>query len=45
MEKTERSALFIDGSNFHSTTKLLNIDIDYLKLLHIFRSRRGDSGP
>ena len=26
MEKTERCALFIDGSNFH-TTKLLNIDV------------------
>ena len=39
MEKTERCALFIDGSNFHATTKLLNIDVDYLKLLHFFRSR------
>ena len=39
MKKTERCALFIDGSNFHATTKFLNIDVDYLKLLHFFRSR------
>ena len=39
MKDTERSALFIDGSNFHATAKLLNVDIDYLKLLHFFRSR------
>ena len=39
MEKTERCALFIDGSNFHATAKLLNIDVDYLKLLHFFRSK------
>ena len=39
MKETERCALFIDGSNFHATAKLLNIDIDYLKLLHFFRSR------
>ena len=39
MKETERCALFIDGSNFHATAKLLNIDIDYLKLLHFFSSR------
>jgi uncharacterized LabA/DUF88 family protein len=39
MKENERCALFIDGSNFHATTKLLNIDVDYLKLLHFFRSK------
>lgn len=39
MKENERSALFIDGSNFHATAKLLNIDVDYLRLLHLFRSR------
>ena len=33
----EKIALFIDGSNFHATTKLMNLDIDYIKLLHYFR--------
>ncbi|MGC6536246.1 MAG: NYN domain-containing protein [Candidatus Puniceispirillaceae bacterium] len=37
----ERSALFIDGSNFFATTKLLDLDIDYLKLLSYFDDK-GD---
>jgi len=33
----EKTALFIDGSNFHATTKLMNLDIDYIKILEYFR--------
>ena len=36
---TEKSALFIDGSNFHSTLKLMNLDIDYIKLLDYFQQK------
>ena len=39
MTLPERSALFIDGSNFHATTKLLNLDIDYLRLLDFFKQK------
>ena len=39
MTLSERSALFIDGSNFHATTKLLNLDIDYLRLLDFFKQK------
>ena len=39
MTISERSALFIDGSNFHATTKLLNLDIDYLRLLDFFKQK------
>ena len=39
MNLPERSALFIDGSNFHATTKLLNLDIDYLRLLDFFKQK------
>ena len=37
---SERIGLFIDGSNFHSTAKLLNLEVDYLKLLNFFK-RKG----
>lgn len=37
MTNSERIALFIDGSNFHATIKLLNLDIDYLRLLEHFK--------
>ena len=37
---TDRIALFIDGANLHSTTKVLNFDIDFKKLLEEFR-RQG----
>ena len=40
MEQYEKTALFIDGSNFHATTKLLNLDIDYLKLLAYFKESK-----
>ena len=36
---SERIALFIDGSNFHSTAKLLNLEVDYLKLLSLFKEK------
>ncbi|HLW26545.1 MAG TPA: NYN domain-containing protein [Kiloniellales bacterium] len=35
----ERVALFIDGSNLHSTAKSLNFDIDYKRLYDLFASR------
>ena len=43
MTLPERSALFIDGSNFHATTKLLNLDIDYLRLLDFSNRKSGYS--
>ncbi len=36
---TDRTALFIDGSNLYSAARALNIDIDYKKLLDEFRKR------
>lgn len=35
----ERIAIFIDGSNLHSTGKLLDFDIDYRKLLELFKNK------
>lgn len=35
----ERIAIFIDGSNLHSTCKTLDYDIDYRKLLDLFRGK------
>ena len=35
----ERIALFIDGANFHSTGKALDYDIDYKRLLELFREK------
>lgn len=32
----EKTALFIDGSNFYAATKLLNMDVDYAKLHQFF---------
>jgi len=37
MISQESYALFIDGSNFHSTNKLLGLDVDYLRLLDFFQ--------
>ena len=34
--KYEKTALFIDGSNFYAATRLLNMDIDYAKLHQLF---------
>ncbi len=36
---TERIALFIDGSNLYATAKALGFDIDYKRLLGLFRSK------
>ena len=36
---TERIALFIDGSNLYATAKSLGFDIDYKKLLVLFRNK------
>lgn len=36
---TERVALFIDGANLYATAKWLGMDIDYKKLLRLFRGR------
>ena len=37
--KDERLALFIDGPNFHSTTRALNFDVDYKRLLEAFQTK------
>jgi uncharacterized LabA/DUF88 family protein len=36
---TERIALFIDGANLYATSKSLAFDIDYKRLLTMFRSK------
>lgn len=36
---TERLALFIDGANLYATAKSLGFDIDYKRLLALFRSK------
>jgi uncharacterized LabA/DUF88 family protein len=36
---TERIALFIDGANLYATAKTLGFDIDYKRLLTLFRSK------
>lgn len=36
---TERIALFIDGSNLYATAKALGFDIDYKRLLALFRGK------
>ena len=35
----ERIAIFIDGSNLYSTVKHLDFDIDYKKMLDLFRGK------
>lgn len=35
----DKVGLFVDGANFYSTAKSLNIDVDYKKLLGEFRTR------
>ena len=35
----ERIAVFIDGANLYATAKALNFDIDYKKLLSLFKSK------
>src|SRR3970282_1779931 len=36
---TERIALFIDGANLYATSKALGFDIDYKRLLVLFRQK------
>jgi uncharacterized LabA/DUF88 family protein len=36
---TERLAIFIDGANLHATAKALGFDIDYKRLLALFRTK------
>jgi uncharacterized LabA/DUF88 family protein len=36
---SERMALFIDGANLYSATRALGFDIDYRRLLNVFRDR------
>ena len=36
---TERIALFIDGANLYATAKALGFDIDYKRLLSLFRTK------
>ena len=40
---TERIALFIDGANLYATAKALGFDIDYKRLLALFRTQ-GSAG-
>lgn len=35
----ERLALFVDGANFYSTIKSLDFDIDYKKMLELFKKK------
>jgi uncharacterized LabA/DUF88 family protein len=37
--QTERVALFIDGANLYASTKSLGFDVDYKRLLALFRER------
>lgn len=37
--ENERVALFIDGANLYATARSLGFDIDYKKLLEVFRSK------
>jgi uncharacterized LabA/DUF88 family protein len=36
---TDRLALFIDGANLHSTAKALNADLDFRKLVDLYRRK------
>ena len=35
----ERVALFVDGANLYATSKSLGFDIDYKRLLTLFRQK------
>jgi uncharacterized LabA/DUF88 family protein len=37
--KTERVAIFIDGANFYATAKSLGFDVDYKRLIGLFREQ------
>jgi len=38
IQKNDRFAAFIDGSNFHATTKSLGFEVDYEKLLTLLKN-------
>jgi uncharacterized LabA/DUF88 family protein len=37
--QSERIAIFVDGANLYATAKALGFDVDYKKLLGLFRSK------
>ena len=39
LRENDRFAVFIDGSNFHATTKALAFEVDYERLLSIFKEQ------
>jgi uncharacterized LabA/DUF88 family protein len=39
LRENDRFAVFIDGSNFHATIKALGFEVDYERLLSIFRAQ------
>ena len=39
IERRRKIALFIDGANFYATARALGFDIDYKRLLELFRER------
>ncbi len=39
LNPTGRTALFIDGANLYSTAKGLNADLDFRKMIEVFRER------
>ena len=39
MMSAERLAVFIDGANLYAAARALGFDIDYRKLLNVFRDR------
>ena len=38
-DPSERIALFIDGANLHATARALNVDLDFTRLLEMWRAR------
>ena len=39
LDRNDRTALFIDGPNFHGSSRDMGFDVDYQALLDFFRSR------
>ena len=37
--QSERIAIFVDGANLYATAKALGFDVDYKKLLNLFRNK------
>ena len=38
LSDTDRYAVFIDGANFHATTRTLGFEVDFEKLMNVFKS-------